>query len=262
MSGTMPLPSGTRIGSYEVETLIGSGGMGEVYRARDSRLERLVALKVLVRENLAGAEQEQFLREAKAVSTLNHPNIVHLYDLLEDSGRLCLVMEYLQGQTLANRIPGTGMPVDEAVRYGLQITKALAAAHAAGVVHRDVKPGNVLVCENGTAKLLDFGVAKVARANIKNSETALAQTADFAYSNENIVVGTLAYMSPEQAEGRPVDARTDIFSFGSLLYARGSRRFKARRCWRHSAPSCVKTLNLSTSSPKYRRRSIRSFRDA
>jgi serine/threonine protein kinase len=211
-AGAHVLAAGRQISAYRVISKLGAGGMGEVYLAEDTRLGRRVALKVLPREVADDpARKARLIQEARAASALNHPNIVTLHDIGSEGGIDFLVMEYLAGKPLTELIPRKGMPVKEALRCAVQIAGALASAHAAGIVHRDLKPGNVIVTEEGLAKVLDFGLAKkfgVAPAG----ETRTQLT------TEGAVLGTVAYMSPEQAEGKPVDARSDIFSFGTLLY--------------------------------------------
>jgi serine/threonine protein kinase len=210
--GASVLVAGRRLSAYQVISKLGEGGMGEVYLAEDTRLGRRVALKVLPRE-LAGdpARKARFIHEARAASALNHPNIVALYDVGSEGGIDFLVMEYVDGKPLSELIPRKGMPLKEALRCAVQICDALASAHAAGIVHRDLKPDNVMVTQEGLAKVLDFGLAKkFAVTPAEETETDL--------TTEGAILGTVAYMSPEQAEGKPVDARSDIFSFGTLLY--------------------------------------------
>lgn len=202
--------AGRTLGAYRLLSLIGAGGMGCVYLAEDTRLERQVAVKVLLPGMSADSHwRRRFEREAKMASALTHPGIVTVHDIGRDGGLDFLVMELVRGETLAKRIPDSGMPVAEARRYGIEIADALAAAHAAGIVHRDLKPGNLMVSESGAVKVLDFGLAKTVPA---------LRTAVPGMSGEGGIVGTVAYMSPEQAKGLPVDARTDIFSFGAVLY--------------------------------------------
>ena len=220
----MPLSVGARLGPYEILAPVGVGGMGEVYRARDTRLDRTVALKIL--SPYAAGDEEQrkrLLKEARAASALNHPNIVTLHDIVRADGRDALVMEYVAGQTLQERIGRKGLPAKDALQYATQIADALAAAHAAGMVHRDIKPANIMLTATGTVKVLDFGVAKLWPALGPHGETA-TMTA------EGTVAGTAAYMSPEQAEGKPLDARSDIFSFGAVLYEMlsGRQAFRGR----------------------------------
>ena len=209
------IPVGSRFGSYEIVGLLGSGGMGEVYKARDTRLNRTVAIKVL--PAAASNEEERrkrFLQEARAASALKHPNIVTIHDILTEGGHDALVMEYVEGRTLEEKIAGKGLPLREALHYAIQVAGALAAAHAAGIVHRDVKPGNIMVAGDesgpGTVTVLDFGLAK-----FTGGEAERAQTFE---TGDRRIVGTVAYMSPEQAEGRKVDARSDTFSFAVVLY--------------------------------------------
>ncbi len=203
---------------YTVLEKLGEGGMGVVYKARDSRLNRLVAIKVLPPELVEDAERKRrFAQEARAASALNHPNIVTVYDVAAESGRDCIVMEYVEGRSLDRIIPRQGLPLGEALGYAIQIADALVAAHAKGIVHRDLKPGNVIVTPSGTAKLVDFGLAKLTEIGpgVEDSGGEALQTQA---AEEGMIVGTVAYMSPEQAEGSALDARSDIFSFGSLLY--------------------------------------------
>jgi tetratricopeptide (TPR) repeat protein/tRNA A-37 threonylcarbamoyl transferase component Bud32 len=208
----MSFPSGPRFGPYEVEALLGVGGMGEVYRARDTRLDRRVALKV-VRPDLASDEmfRERFRREAHVVSRFSHPNVCALYDIGEQDGSAYLVMEYLEGTTLAAALATGPPPIDDALSYAIQIADGLARAHLADIVHRDLKPGNVMLVEDGRVKLLDFGLAKTGAAQGDDLTTTQLSMA-------GQVVGTVAYMSPEQTQGETVDRRSDIFSFGVLLY--------------------------------------------
>ncbi len=210
--GVSVLAAGRRISAYRVVSKLGVGGMGEVYLAEDTRLGRRVALKVLPRELATDpASKARLIHEARAASALNHPNIVTLHDIGSEGGVDFLVMEYVAGKPLGELIPRRGMPVKEALRCAAQIAGALASAHAAGIVHRDLKPGNVMVTEEGLAKVLDFGLAKKFVVG-PEAETQTTLT------TEGALVGTLSYMSPEQAEGKPVDARSDVFSFGALLY--------------------------------------------
>jgi serine/threonine protein kinase len=208
------LPSSTRLGPYEILAPLGAGGMGEVYRARDTRLGRDVALKLLP-DSLSGDGQarERFRREARAASALSHPGICTVYDVAEEAGRPFIVMELLEGRTLRDLLSGGALPVPRLLELGVQMAESLEAAHAKGVVHRDLKPGNVIVTPRGQAKLVDFGLARVTPAD----ETSLSPTEEH-LTGEGTAVGTVAYMSPEQALGRPVDARSDLFSLGVVLY--------------------------------------------
>ena len=227
----MTVESGSHLGPYEILSAIGAGGMGEVYRARDKRLDRTIAVKVLA-PNLSGNAQhrQRFEREARTVAALSHPHICPVYDIGVHDGLDYLVMEYLEGENLAARIAKGPLPIDQALRYAIQIADALDQAHRHGVVHRDLKPGNIMLTKGG-AKLLDFGLAKVyePRADTPGSLTALP-TATTPLTGQGLIVGTLQYMAPEQLEGREADARTDIFAFGLVLYEMiaGRRAFEAR----------------------------------
>jgi len=195
---------GTRLGPYEILDLIGAGGMGEVYRARDTRLDRIVALKVSKDQF-----SERFEREARSVAALNHPNICTLHDV----GPNYLVMEFIEGETLAGPLP-----LDQAVSYGRQIAEALEAAHEKGIVHRDLKPANIKVTAAGTVKVLDFGLAKALSDDPVSGSMQDSPTLSMAMTRAGMILGTAAYMSPEQAKGRPVDRRADIWAFGVVFY--------------------------------------------
>jgi serine/threonine protein kinase len=209
------LAEGQELGSYKILSMLGAGGMGKVYLAKDTRLGRTVAIKVLERAKVADAERKRrFMQEARSASALNHPNIVTLYDIATDSGTDFLVMEYVEGQTLHRRIPTKGLSIKDSIGYAKQIVSALAAAHAAGIVHRDIKPANVMVTENGTIKILDFGLAKLAEAE----QPGMESPTDVGHTREGVIIGTASYMSPEQAAGKRVDARSDIFAVGVVLY--------------------------------------------
>ncbi|HEV8239336.1 MAG TPA: protein kinase [Thermoanaerobaculia bacterium] len=224
----MSFAVGNRFGPYEITAKLGAGGMGEVYKARDTRLDRLVAIKVLASDLAATAEaRERFAREAKVISRLSHPHICALYDVGRDGETAFLVMELLEGETLAARLAKGPLPLAQTVRYGIEIVDALDKAHRLGIVHRDLKPGNVMLTREGV-KLLDFGLAKAVAAD-DLSETALAgqPTLDTPLTGEGAVLGTVQYMAPEQLEGKAVDARCDLFAFGATLYemATGKRAF-------------------------------------
>src|SRR4051812_1815486 len=214
----MGLPAGTRLGPYEVESLLGAGGMGEVYRARDTRLERIVAVKVLpVKFSSEPSFKLRLEREAKSISRLSHPYICTLHDLGHDDGRDFLVMELVEGDTLEQRLAKGPMPPEQALRTAIQIAEALAAAHKHGIVHRDLKPSNVMLTKTG-AKLMDFGLAKESAVAPLSSALAEMSTQQAKLTEDGTIVGTFQYMAPEQLEGRAVDARADIFAFGALLY--------------------------------------------
>jgi serine/threonine protein kinase len=206
---------GQRIGPYLVNELIGEGGMGLVFKARDMQLNRSVAIKVLPADRLADPERKRrFLQEAKAASVLNHPNIVTVHGITQERDTDFIVMEFVSGKTLDQLIPNKGLPLNQAVKYGLEIADAVAAAHAAGIVHRDIKPSNIMITEQGRVKVLDFGLAKLTEPG----EPSGQERAEPLTTKAGMVFGTAAYMSPEQAEGKRADVRSDIFSFGALLY--------------------------------------------
>jgi Tol biopolymer transport system component/predicted Ser/Thr protein kinase len=220
------LTAGSRLGPYEVLSLLGSGGMGEVYRARDPRLDREVAVKVLPSERMDEERRQRFVQEARAASSLNHPNIVTIHEIESAEGRDFIVMEYVPGKSLDRLIPRHGMPLGEVLRIAIPIADALARAHGRGIVHRDLKPSNIVVGTEGAVKLLDFGLAKVVPWAATDPE-AETETAEPPLTRAGAVSGTAGYMSPEQASGRHVDARTDVFAFGAVLYemATGRRAF-------------------------------------
>ena len=229
----MALTSGTKLGPYEIVAPLGAGGMGEVYQARDTRLDRTVAIKILP-SHLSDdvTRRQRFEREAKAVSSLNHPHICTLYDIGRQDGVDFIVMEYVEGVTLAERLEKGPLPTAEVLEYGIQLASALDKAHRTGVSHRDLKPGNIMMTKSG-AKLLDFGLAKAAPPLARGAAGATLTNAA-AQANpvtrEGAVVGTVPYMSPEQVEGKEVDARSDIFSLGAVLYemVTGSRAFQGQ----------------------------------
>ena len=236
----MALTSGTKLGPYEIVAPVGAGGMGEVYRARDTRLDRTVAIKILASDLSSSPELKQRMeREARAISSLNHPNICHLYDIGSTSGTDYLVMEFLEGETLAERLRKRAMPLNEILKIGIAIAEALALAHRSGIVHRDLKPGNIMLTQQG-AKLMDFGLAKSSVAGLDSASAnapllSAARTMSEAsplspLTTAGAIVGTIQYMSPEQVEGREIDGRSDIFSFGAVLYemVSGKRAFEGK----------------------------------
>jgi len=214
----MTLGAGTKLGRYEIRSQIGEGGMGEVYRARDEKLNRDVAIKVLPATFSQDAERlRRFEQEAQATSALNHPNILAVYDVGTHEGAPYVVSELLEGETLRQRIGSTALAQRRAIDYALQIAHGLAAAHERGIVHRDLKPDNLFITKDGRVKILDFGIAKLTGAG----DTELSQTSiptRRVDTDPGKVMGTVGYMSPEQVKGRAVDHRSDIFSFGAILY--------------------------------------------
>ena len=214
----MSLTPGTRIGIYEVTGSLGAGGMGEVYRARDTRLDRDVALKVLPEAFTSDPDRlARFEREAKVLASLNHPNIGSIHGLEEADGVRALVLELVEGPTLADRIAGGPIPIEDALPIARQIAEALEAAHEAGVIHRDLKPANIKVRDDGTVKVLDFGLAKAVEP-IPEADPELSPTLTAAATQMGVVMGTAAYMAPEQAKGKSVDKRADIWAFGAVLH--------------------------------------------
>src|SRR5580700_10735991 len=236
----MVLTSGTKLGPYEIQSLLGAGGMGEVYRARDTRLDRTVAVKVLASHLSCSPELRQRMeREARAISSLNHPHICQLYDIGSQDGTDYLVMEFLEGETLAERLRKGAMPLAEVFKVGISVAEALAFAHRSGIVHRDLKPGNIMLTQ-GAAKLMDFGLAKPLGVQVSaGSGSAPSFTAVATLSGPSplsplttagSIVGTVQYMAPEQIEGKEADARSDIFAFGAVLYEMlaGKRPFSGK----------------------------------
>src|SRR5512138_511121 len=211
----MSLTPGTRLGAYEILGMIGSGGMGEVYRARDTRLDRVVAIKVLQGHLAVSPETRQrFDREARIISSLNHPHICTLYDVGHQDGMDYLVMEYLEGESLADRLTRGALPLPEVIKTAVEVADALDRAHRQGLLHRDLKPGNIMLTKAG-AKLLDFGLAKLQDSTgggVVRDLSGITRTRT-PLTGEGTIIGTLQYMAPEQLEGKDVDARTDIFAF-------------------------------------------------
>src|SRR6266849_5901384 len=216
----MILPPGTRLGSYEILAPIGAGGMGEVYRARDLRLERDVAIKVLPEQFAKDADALlRFEREAKAVAALSHSNILSIHDIGDVNGVHFAVMELLEGQTIRERLRQSAIPWRKAGEIGLAVAEALAVAHAKGIIHRDIKPENIFLTSDGRVKVLDFGLARVTRPGSTITAPGLADAeTQVVNTTPGIVVGTMGYMSPEQLRGEGVDGRSDIFSLGCVLY--------------------------------------------
>jgi serine/threonine protein kinase len=229
----MPLAAGSRLGPYEILAPIGAGGMGQVWKARDTRLERIVAIKVLPPQAAASSEARQrFEREARAASALNHPHICTLYDIGSQDGIDYLVMEYLEGETLAQRLQRGALPLEEALKAAIQIADALDKAHRHGIIDRDLKPGNVMLGPAGV-KILDFGLAKVVQkqAGVAGAMAASSvQTLTTPLTGAGSLLGTLQYMSPEQLEGKEADTRSDLFAFGAVLYEMiaGRRSFEGK----------------------------------
>jgi len=235
----VPLAPGTQLGPYEVVSPIGAGGMGEVYRARDARLGRTVAVKVLPADLASSGERlKRFETEARAASALNHPNIVTILDVGRSGGTAWIVMEHVEGDTLRRLVGDGPLPLKKLLAVAAQVADGLARAHATGIVHRDLKPENVMVTRDGVAKILDFGLAKLIEPSSADGELSSAPTVS-AVTEAGVVLGTVGYMSPEQARGQPLDFRSDHFSFGSILYemATGRRPFA-----RPSAPETMSAI--------------------
>src|SRR5215831_80512 len=215
----MSLGVGDKLGPYEIVSKLGSGGMGELYKARDARLGRDVAIKVLSEAFPNQVSRERFNRESPAASALNHPNICTIFDVGDSEGLPFLVMEVVRGETLRERIARGPMDLKSVLEPGSQIASALDAAHTRGIIHRDIKPSNIIVTEHGQAKVLDFGLAKHEATKVKQtSPDQETESMAVELTGVGAMMGTLAYMSPEQARGDPVDARTDIWALGIVLY--------------------------------------------
>ena len=235
---TLRLTIGDRLGHYDVTALIGEGGMGQVYRATDTQLDRDVALKVLLEAFASDPERlARFEREAKVLASLNHPNITGIHGLEESEGVKALVLELVEGPTLADRVAQGPIPLEDALPIARQIAEALEAAHEQGIIYRDLKPANIKLRPDGTVKVLDFGLAKTFQPNASDPNVAASPTISLtaAATQMGTVIGTAAYMSPEQAKGKVVDKRTDIWAFGCVLYEMliGARVVCRRRYLRH-----------------------------
>jgi serine/threonine-protein kinase len=216
----VPLERGTRLGPYEIEAVLGAGGMGEVYRARDTKLKRDVAIKILPAAFAQDPDRiARLQREAEVLATLNHPNIAAVYGFEESAAATGIVLELIEGPTLADRIVHGALPLDEALAIARQIADALAAAHDKNVIHRDLKPANIKVPPGGNVKVLDFGLAKIAEIEpARQSSLTMSPTLAMEATSAGLILGTAGYMSPEQARGKLVDRRSDIWSFGCVLY--------------------------------------------
>ena len=247
----MRLESGTKLGPYEIEELLGAGGMGEVYRARDVRLGRNVAVKILPQElSLDPERKARFEREARTISSLNHQHICRLYDVGSQNGTDYLVMECLEGETLAQRIARGPLPLPLALKIGAEIADALDRAHQSGVVHRDLKPGNIMLTKAG-AKLLDFGLAKPVAMDGKALPSGSTLTSAAPLTEQGIILGTLAYMAPEQIEGGEATPASDIFALGAILYEciTGNPAFSGKS--RASVMAAVLTFQPQPLTTKY-----------
>jgi serine/threonine protein kinase len=238
------LKKGSTIGSYEIVSFISRGGMGEVYLAKDRRLGRKVALKILPSAFTRNQERlRRFEQEARSASALNHPNIITIYEILKSESTHVIATEYVEGETLRHRLSNSPLELSEALNVATQVADALSAAHKAGIVHRDIKPENIMIRQDGYVKVLDFGLAKL-------SEEVPTVSADEAPTRQvrtgsGVIIGTAGYMSPEQARGKPVDARSDIFSLGSVIYEMVTRR----KPFDGETPSDVLASILKTEPP-------------
>ncbi len=242
----MSLQPGEKLGPYEIVALLGAGGMGEVYRAKDSRLDRLVAIKILPAHLSSNSTLKQrFEREARAVSSLNHPNICTLHDIGQQNGIDYLVMEFIEGETLQSRLRKGPLSISELLQYSIQIADALDKAHRHGIVHRDLKPGNIMLTKSGS-KLLDFGLARKEAPLVRQAGDSVLPTASQPLTGEGTILGTLTYMAPEQLEGKEADARTDIFALGTVIYemATGKRAFEG-----NSQASLISAIMSSDPEP-------------
>src|SRR5579864_2953489 len=241
----MPLISGTKLGPYEIQSPLGAGGMGEVYRARDTRLGRDVAIKILP-ESFArdGESLHRFEQEARAVAALNHPNILAIFDTGQNNGSPFLVSELLEGETLRTILDRGPLSSRKSIEYSVQIAQALAGAHEKGIVHRDLKPENIFVTKDARVKVLDFGLAKLAQKTSVAAADGVTLTSS--HTAAGLVMGTASYMAPEQVRGEAADARTDIFSFGAVLY----EMLSGKRAFRRDTPAETMTAVLKEDPPE------------
>src|SRR5438046_4447999 len=248
----MSLGAGTRLGPYEIVSAIGAGGMGEVYRARDTRLKRDVALKILPEAVATDPDRlSRFQREAEVLASLNHPHIGAIYGLEEADTTRALIMELVDGETLAERLQRGPMPIEDALTFAIQIAEALEAAHERGIIHRDLKPANIKITADSTVKVLDFGLAKALEGERAAANVSHSPTLSMMATQAGMILGTAAYMSPEQANGLPADQRSDIFSFGCVLYEMlmGRQAFQGNTAAEVMASVLVREPDLSALPP-------------
>src|SRR5262249_39902523 len=252
----MAITIGQQLGSYEITALLGKGGMGEVYRARDTKLKREVAIKILPGEFSRDPERAiRFQREAEVLASLNHPHIGAIYDVQHVDEMRFLVLELVEGETLVDRLTRGAIPVEESLKHALQVAEAIDAAHEKGVIHRDLKPANIKITRDGTVKVLDFGLAKAFAGEESNAaKLSDSPTLSLAATQHGIILGTAAYMSPEQARGEHVDKRADIWAFGVVLYemVTGKRLFEGKTVSDVLAAVLMKEPDLSGAPPKVR----------
>jgi eukaryotic-like serine/threonine-protein kinase len=247
---------GTRLAHYEITSHLGTGGMGEVYRARDTKLRRDVAIKLLPEAFTHDAERAaRFEREARVLASLNHPNIAAIHGLEESGDRKFLVMELVEGETLAERIKRGPIPIEESLGIAKQICEALEAAHEKGIIHRDLKPANVKITPDGKVKVLDFGLAKAFESESAMAALSNSPTLSMAATNAGVILGTAAYMSPEQTRGKVVDKRADIWAFGVVLYEMitGKQLFEGEDLTETLASVVKQQPDLSEVPPNVRR---------